>query len=85
MTVLDYYDFILNCFIPLFKSSVKTSQEHREMESFLNRLVPQIPYIYNTNFEEEKSLYYNIECVKYFLNKESRIKTLPFKKILIEY
>ena len=84
LTVLDYYDFILNCFIPLLKSSVKTSQEHREMESFLNRLVPQIPYIYNTNFEEEKSLYYNIECVKYFLNKESRIKTLPFKKILIE-
>jgi len=84
LTVLDYYDFILNCFIPLLKNSVKTSQEHREMESFLNRLVPQIPYIYNTNFEEEKSLYYNIECVKYFLNKESRIKTLPFKKILIE-
>ena len=84
LTVLDYYDFILNCFIPLLKTSDKTSQEHREMESFLNHLIPQIPYIYNTNFEEEKSLYYNIECVKYFLNKASRIKTLPFKKILIE-
>ena len=84
LTVLDYYDFILNCFIPLLKNSDKTSQEHREMESFINHLIPQIPYIYNTNFEEEKSLYYNIECVKYFLNKESRIHTLPFKKILID-
>ena len=84
LTTLDYYDFILNCFIPLLKVSNKTSQEHREMESFLNHLIPQIPYIYNTNFEEEKSLYYNIECVKYFLNKESRIKTLSFKKLLIE-
>jgi len=84
LTVLDYYDFILNCFIPLLKNSDKTSQEHREMESFLNHLIPQIPYIYNTNFEEEKSLYYNMECVKYFLNKESRIKTLSFKKLLIE-
>ena len=84
LTILDYYDFILNCFIPLLKISNKTSQEHREMESFLNHLIPQIPYIYNTNFEEEKSLYYNIECVKYFLNKESRIKTLSFKKLLIE-
>ncbi len=84
LTNLDYYDFILSCFIPLLKYSDKTSQEHREMESFLNKLMPQIPYIYNINFEEEKSLYYNIECVKYFLNKESRIKDLSFKKILIE-
>ena len=84
LTNIDYYDFILSCFIPLLKYSDKTSQEHREMESFLNHLMPEIPYIYNINFEEEKSLYYNIECVKYFLNKESRIKELSFKKILIE-
>ena len=61
-----------------------TSQEKREMESYLYYLFTYIPYILNTNFEEEKSLYYNIECVKYLLNKENRIKDLSFKKILID-
>ena len=45
LTNIDYYDFILSCFIPLLKDNDKTSQEHREMESFLNHLMPQIPYI----------------------------------------
>ena len=84
LTTLDYYDFIISPFIPLLKKTDPKSQEYREMESFINHLIPQIPYIYNINFEEEKSLYYNIECVKYFLNKESKIKDLSFKKILIE-
>ena len=84
LTELDYYDFILSCFIPLIKESNKTSLEHREMESYLNHLIPKIPQIYNINFEEEKNVYYNIECVKYFLNKQNNIKTVQFKKIFIQ-
>ena len=84
LTDLDYYDFILSCFIPLIKESDKTSIEHREMESYLNHLIPKIPKIYNINFEEEKNVYYNIECVKYFLNKQNNIKTVQFKKIFIQ-
>ena len=84
LTELDYYDFILSCFIPLIKESDKTSLEHREMESYLNHLVLKIPKIYNINFEEEKNLYYNIECVKYFLNKKNNINTQQFKKIFIQ-
>ena len=84
LTTLDYYDFIVSSFIPLLKKVNPTSQEKREMESYLYYLFTYIPYILNTNFEEEKSLYYNIECVKYLLNKENRIKDLSFKKILID-
>ena len=84
LTDLDYYDFILSCFIPLIKESDKTSLEHREMESYLNHLIPKIPQIYNINFEEEKNVYYNIECVKYFLNKQNNINTDQFKKIFIQ-
>ena len=84
LTELDYYDFILTAFIPLIKESVKTSLDHREMESYLNHLIPKIPLIYNINFEEEKNVYYNIECVKYFLNKQNNIKTEKFKKIFIQ-
>ena len=84
LTDLDYYDYILSCFIPLIKESNKTSLEHREMESYLNHLIPKIPQIYNINFEEEKNVYYNIECVKYFLNKQNNIKTVQFKKIFIQ-
>ena len=84
LTELDYYDFIISHFIPLIKDSDKTSLEHREMESYLNHLLKKIPKIYNINFEEEKNLYYNIECIKYFLNKENNIKTVQFKKIFIQ-
>ena len=84
LTELDYYDFILSHFIPLIKESDKTSLEHREMESYLNNLIKKIPKIYNINFEEEKNLYYNIECIKYFLNKENNIKQIQFKKIFIQ-
>ena len=84
LTDLDYYDFILSCFIPLIMESDKTSLEHREMESYLNHLIKKIPQIYNINFEEEKNLFYNIECIKYFLNKENSIKTIQFKKIFIQ-
>ena len=84
LTTLDYYDFIVSNFIPLLKKVDPNSQEKREMESYLYYLFTYIPYILNTNFEEEKSLYYNIECVKYLLNKENRIKDLSFKKILID-
>ena len=84
LTTLDYYDFIISPFIPLLKNTDPISQEYREMESFINNLMPQIPYIYNVNFEEEKSLYYNLECVKYLLKKESKIKELSLKKILIQ-
>ena len=84
LTDLDYYDFILSAFIPLIKDSDKTSLEHREMESYLNHLIPKIPQIYNINFEEEKNVYYNIECVKYFLNKQNNINTNQFKKIFIQ-
>ena len=84
LTELDYYDFILSCFIPLIMESDKTSLEHREMESYLNHLIKKIPQIYNINFEEEKNLFYNIECIKYFLNKENNIKTIQFKKIFIQ-
>ena len=84
LTELDYYDFILSCFIPLIMESDKTSLEHREMESYLNHLIKKIPQIYNINFEEEKNLFYNIECIKYFLNKENSIKTIQFKKIFIQ-
>ena len=84
LTELDYYDFILSCFIPLIMESDKTSLEHREMESYLNHLIKKIPQIYNINFEEEKNLYYNIECIKYFLNKANNIKTIQFKKIFIQ-
>ena len=54
------------------------------MESYLNHLIQKIPKIYNINFEEEKKVYYNIECVKYFLNKQNNIKTNQFKKIFIQ-
>ena len=84
LTKLDYYDFILSCFIPLIMESNKTSLEHREMESYLNHLIKKIPLIYNINFEEEKNLFYNIECIKYFLNKQNNIKTIQFKKIFIQ-
>ena len=84
LTTLDYYDFIISPFIPLLKKTDPKSQEYREMESFMNHLIPQIPYIYNINFEEEKSLYYNLECVKYLLKKESKIKELSLKKVLIQ-
>ena len=84
LTELDYYDFILSCFIPLIMESDKTSLEHREMESYLNHLIKKIPHIYNINFEEEKNLFYNIECIKYFLNKENNIKAIQFKKIFIQ-
>ena len=75
---------ILGCFIPLIKNSDKTSLEHREMESYLNHLIKNIPQIYNINFEEEKNLYYSIECIKYFLNKQNNINTIQFKKIFIQ-
>ena len=81
---LDYYDYILGCFIPLIKNSDKTSLEHREMESYLNHLIKKIPTIENINFEEEKNLFYNRECIRYFLNKENNIKTVQFKKIFIQ-
>ena len=84
LTEIDFYDFILTCFIPLLKNTEKTSQEFREMESFLNKIFLQIPKIYNTNFEEEENLYFNIECVKYLLSKENKIKTIFFKKIFID-
>ena len=84
LTDLDYYDFILGCFIPLVKDSDKTSLEHREMESYLNHLMAKVPQIYNINFEEEKNVYYNKECIKYFLNKQNNIKTVEFKKIFIQ-
>ena len=84
LTKLDYYDYILGCFIPLIKNSDKTSLEHREMESYLNHLIKNIPQIYNINFEEEKNLYYSIECIKYFLNKQNNINTIQFKKIFIQ-
>lgn len=84
LTDLDYYDFILSSFIPLIKDSDKTSLQHREMESYLNHLMTNIPKIYNINFEEEKNLYYNIESIKYFLNKQNNIKTNQFKKIFIQ-
>ena len=84
LTDLDYYDFILSCFIPLIKVSDKTSLEHREMESYLNHLMEKIPKIYNINFEEEKNLYYSMECIKYFLNKKNDIKSIQFKKIFID-
>ena len=84
LTALDYYDYILSCFIPLIMESNKTSLEHREMESYLNHLIKKIPRIENINFEEEKNLFYNIECIKYFLNKENKIKTVQFKKIFIQ-
>ena len=53
------------------------------MESFLNKIFLQIPKIINTNFEEEENLYFNIECIKYLLSKENKIKTIFFKKIFI--
>ena len=84
LTDIDYYDFILSCFIPLVKDSDETSLEHREMESYLNHLMTKIPQIYNINFEEEKNVYYNRECIKYFLNKQNNIKTVEFKKIFIQ-
>ena len=84
LTTLDYYDYILGCFIPLIMKSDKTSLEHREMESYLNHLIKDIPQIYNINFEEEKNLYYSIECIKYFLNKQNNINTIQFKKIFIQ-
>ena len=84
LTELDYYDYILSCFIPLIMESDKTSLEHREMESYLYNLMKKIPKIYNINFEEEKNLYYNIECIKYFLNKKNNIKTIQFKKTFIQ-
>ena len=84
LTELDYFDFILSCFIPLIMESNKTSLEHREMESYLNHLIKKIPQIYNINFEEEKNLFYNIECIKYFLNKKNNIKSVQFKKIFIQ-
>ena len=84
LTTLDYYDYILGCFIPLIMKSDKTSLEHREMESYLNHLIKNIPQIYNINFEEEKNLYYSIECIKYFLNKQNNINTIQFKKIFIQ-
>ena len=83
LTEIDFYDFILTCFIPLLKNTEKTSQEFREMESFLNTICLQIPKIINTNFEEEENLYFNIECIKYLLSKENKIKTIFFKKIFI--
>ena len=84
LTKLDYYDYILGCFIPLIMKSDKTSLEHREMESYLNHLIKKIPQIYNINFEEEKNLYYSIECIRYFLNKQNNINTIQFKKIFIQ-
>ena len=84
LTILDYYDYILSCFIPLIMESDKTSLEHREMESYLNHLIKKIPTIENINFEEEKNLFYNRECIRYFLNKENNIKTVQFKKIFIQ-
>lgn len=82
LTQYDFYNYVLSCFIPLIKASNKTSNEHREMESFLNKFMSEIPKIININFYEEKTLYYNIECVKYFLNKKNKV--LESKQILID-
>lgn len=82
LTVFDFYDYILNCFIPLIKNSVKTSIEHKEMESFLTKLLRKIPKIININFLEEKKLYYDIECTKHFLNKDNIIPKL--KQVFID-
>ena len=82
LTKFDFYNYILCCFIPFIKASDKTSNVHREMESFLNKFLSEIPNIININFYEEKKLYYNIECVKYFLHKENKV--LQSKQILID-
>ena len=68
--------------MPYIKASDKTSNIHREMESFLNKFMSDIPNIININFYEEKKLYHNIECVKYFLHKENKV--LQSKQILID-
>lgn len=82
LTLLDYYDYVLCCFIPMIKVSDKTSLAHREMESFLDNFMKNIHNIININFYEEKRLYYNIECVKYFLSKTNKIQ--QSKQVLID-
>ena len=82
LTKFDFFNYILCCFMPYIKASDKTSNIHREMESFLNKFMSDIPNIININFYEEKKLYHNIECVKYFLHKENKV--LQSKQILID-
>ena len=50
LTKFDFFNYILCCFIPFIKASDKTSNIHREMESFLNKFMSDIPNIININF-----------------------------------
>ncbi|MCQ2816775.1 MAG: hypothetical protein MJ252_05860 [archaeon] len=82
LTSFDFYDYVLECLIPSLKVLDRTSQDYRQLESFLNDFIKKIPYFVNVNYYEEKKLYFSMEAVKFFLLKENKIKQM--KQVLID-